>query len=546
MIAASILAILILTIYPVLALARYAIGGEGSPTIRYFNELFTNDFYAQVLMNTIYLATTSIALSSLLGISFAWILTRTNVLFRSFLETALIVPFFVPPLVGVLSWILLVGPQGLLDFVSRRLFETAVSFPIYSQWGIVLVNALEYVPMIFMFSSNTLKSMDPSLEEASLMSGAGTFQTAIRVTLPVSAPGVLSGIIIAYTLSLGMFAAPLLLGTGKGIFTIATLVYELINHSPPNYAQASALSIWLAVIAVATVLLQRRVLGARKFVTVTGKGFRSHVIDLKTRKYPVSCVCIMFAAINLAPIIALILASLMRYYSFDALLNTLSFTLENYKLILLEYPAAARSIYNSLLLAFSGATLGIALSFMMAFIAVRMKARGSELLDYANFIPLALPTAIFGAGLLEAWIYSPIRLYGTLWILLMGYLGYYNLFGYRAMTSGLAQIHPELEEASTLSGASFLKTLRSIMVPLLKPAILTGWLFLFISMLRDISVSIFVYSFGSEVMSVELLAIWDSGGFAPSAALALVQTGIIFGAVYVMQRILGADISSIV
>jgi len=459
----------------------------------------------------------------IIGTALAWAVVRTDMPGRRLVELASIVPFISTPLTGALAWILLMSPQtGLINQAWRFISGSGSIFNIYSIWGIIFVEALYEAPLVFLLVAGALRSMDPTLEEASLSAGAGTARTTLRVTLPLVAPAILAGALLVFILAAEQFAVPAVLGTPAKIRVLTTSIWEAQSVYPPRDGLAAALSVTLLVIALGGLWLHRRLLGARSYTTVAGKAARPRRIQLGAFRWALLAVCVSYLLLAVVlPIVTIFVSSIRTIWTAD--FRWEQFTLANYSRVLFDYPAAERAIVNSLGLAIFGATATILLCALIAFLSQRARLPGHRILDTLTMLPMGFPGIVLAVGLLHAWITPPFVLYGTIWILFVAYLTRYLPVGVRSVSASLAQIHPELEESSLASGATWLQTFRYVTLPLLKPGLAAGWALLFVAFTRELSASILLYSPRLEVLSVVIYDLYQEGGFRTLSALTTLQ-----------------------
>jgi iron(III) transport system permease protein len=469
------------------------------------------------------------------GLFFSWVVTRTNTPLRGVVETAGVMPLFVPPLVAALAWSLLGSPKtGIVNIlVGARVID------MYSVSGVMVLFGIYYAPYIYMFTASALRNMDPSLEEASEVSGVGPFATVFRITLPLIAPAILSGAILAFVVMLGIYGIPAILATPAGETFLTTYIYTLIVWTPPLYGQAAATSLILIVATALCVYLQQRVIGARSYVTVAGKAFKPKIIDLGPWRYATLAFAALYVLIVvILPYLALFIAAFRKFMFIPDVASI--FDVSRYSLghfvDLFANPLALRSIGNSLLIGIITAFLGGALSFAVGYTVHRSKAPGRRLIDFVATVPVAIPGLVIGVAYLWAWVGLPGGLYGTIWILALSFIARFLPDTMKALSSSLVQIHRELEEASTICGRSLFATVRHIVLPLAWPGILSGMTLLFVLSIRELGSAMFLYTNDSIPMSVLMLNLWEGGNIGLAAAFSLVQSALLLVIVVVANR----------
>jgi len=511
----------------------------GRWTVAWYVQVYSTGGNYQALVNSLMVGAGSAAFATLLGTLLAWIVTRTDTPCRTLLEVAALVPFICPPFIGALAWTLLGSPNtGLLNQWARKLSGIERFMNIYSLGGMVLVIGLYTAPFVLLIVGGALRSMDASMEEASMMAGAGQAATTVLVTLPMVAPAILAGAFLAFVLALEQFGVPAVLGLPARIPVLTTKIWTTISEYPPQYGQGAALCVVLLLLTVVGVLLQRQLLQRRRFTTVTGKGAHPRLVRLGGLRFLALGLGVVYlVAAMVLPMGVLILASFRSVWTQQLAWSQL--TLGNYGYILVQYPLSRLAMTNSILLGAGGATLGILLAAIVSFLTLRARLPGHLALGQLAMLPLAFPGTVLAYGMLRAWIQPPLVLYGTMWILLAAYVGRYLPYGVQSTSSSLAQIHPELEESSLMSGASWPATFRFITIPLLRSGVLAGWILLFVSFLRELSASVLLYTPKQVVLSVALFDLWASGDIGYLAALSVLMIAVAVAALAAL-RWLGA------
>jgi iron(III) transport system permease protein len=514
-----------LALVPLVYLAWGTFFDASGFTVGGFERAYGDDRIGELFINSLSFAIGAAALSLTVGTTLAYLNVRTAVPFKALFFAASIVPLIIPGILYTISWIFLASPQiGLLNAALEPIFGTA-PFDIFTIWGMIWVEGLHSSPIVFLLMVAAFRSMDPSLEESALMSGATRIQTLRKVTLPLVRPALLSSVLIILITSLESFEVPALLGLQNGIYVFTSRIYFVLRTYPPDLAAAGALAVSLLVIAVIGVAIARLLAGrgSKTFQTITGKGFRPRPMELGKWK-PVVGVGILFYffATVLAPLIVLIYTSLLPFYRAPTLDAVQSFTLENYASVL-QLNQAQTALQNSLVLGLSAATLVMAFMAVSAWIAVRSRIPGRGLLEQLTFVPLVIPGLVLGLSLSFVYLRSPIPIYGTLFILLIAYITKYMPYGMRYATTSMGQISGELEESALVSGASWWQTFRRVLLPLLSPGIMAGWIYILVVSFRELSSSILLYSPGNEVLSILIFEQYENGQFTVLAALGVLM-----------------------
>ena len=530
----------VLVLYPVFFLFQAALD-VGDPQVRpptaygfdNFNAIFQ---YPQILLNTLTVSVAATVMALVFGFVMAWILTRTNVPGRHLFEQLMAVPYYLTPLLGALAWSLLGSPEsGFINQIWRALGGTGHLIDINTAYGIAWVMALFEGSVAFVMIAAVMKSMDPALEEASQIMGAGRIRTMLRITLPLLIPGVLGAAIFVFAEMLGSFAAALVLGTPNRYYVITTAIYQLVQQYPPKIQVAAAMGVSLFAVMFFMLFLYRRIVMAGSYVTITGKAFRPRVADVGPLRYMLLGVCVLYllAAVGL-PLVTLLYASLQKIaVAFPTAEN---WTLENFR-VAMTMNAVRSALTNSLLLGFGTATIGVVLMGLLAWLIYRSRLPGSGLIEYVVMFPQAVPRLVFAFGLMWAWVVFPIPIYGTLWLLLLAYLTVFLPLGVRTIAGVMLQIDKSLEECAQMCGAPWAFRVRTVTIPLLMPGLVAAWLLLFIASIRELGASILLMGPHSKVITPSIVESWFGTSSELTAALALIQTLVVAIAMIVLVAV---------
>src|SRR6476661_1418955 len=354
----------ILVLYPIAFLLQASLS-VGDPQARPPEAYGLDNYadlprYGHIFANTLVVAVAASVMAVALGFVMGWILSRTNVPGRGALEQLMALPYYVTPLMGALAWSLLASPSGgFLNQLWRAAGGESHLIDITTPYGIAWVMVLFEGSVAFVMIGAVMKSMDPALEEASQVLGAGRARTMLRVTLPLVIPGVLGAAIFVFAEMLGSFAVALVLGTPNRYYVITTAIYQLIQQYPPRIQIAAAMGTSLFAVMFLMLFLYRRIVTAGSYVTITGKAFRPRVADVGRLRYLLFGVCLFYLAVSVVlPIATLLFASVQKIaVAFPTADNC---TLDNFRAAM-SMNAAGSALTNSLILAFATATIGIGL-----------------------------------------------------------------------------------------------------------------------------------------------------------------------------------------
>ena len=526
-----------LVLYPVFFIVTESLNvgdpGQFPPAKLGFDNFYNLYEDARIIGNTALVACLSTVMAVTFGFTLAWILTRTAIPGRAVLERLLQLPYYMTPLVGALAWGILAGPKtGLINQFSTLLGVSADIVDIYSPYGIAWVMALFEGTVAFVMISAAMKSMDPSLEESSRVLGAGKLRTALRVTLPMVLPAVVSATIFVFAEMLGSFAAALVLGIPGRFHVITTAIWQSATSYPPEYGRAAAMGLSLFAVMLLMLALSRLILQRGNYATITGKAFRPRPLEVGRLRLPLACVCWLYVVMSVfLPLAALLLTSFQKFAT--VILPQSVFTLANYQTAL-QMGALGSALENSLLLGLIVATLAVPLVSLLAWLIYRGNAPGGRAIESVVMFPQAVPRMVFGLGLLWAWLWVPIPIYGTLWLLGIAYLTVFLPLGMRTMAGVVMQVDRALDECARVCGASWTYQMRTITLPLLRPGMAAAWLLIFIAGVRELGVSLFLMGPHAKVIAPSIINSWLNSSSELSAAMALLQTATVFVAVAVL------------
>jgi iron(III) transport system permease protein len=534
-----------LSLYPTVflfygSLTDAPLGVPGHFTLQNYVRAYTDPEAYPLLLNSFIFGLGSSGLSVLLASTLAWITIRTNAPFRRLFELTAIIPNILPPLLVSISWVMLLNPSnGLINASLVKLLGIDRGpFNIYSLTGLIFVEALILTPLAFLIIAAALKSMDPSLEESAKTLGSSEFGVASRITFPLIRPAILAAATLNFVRAVESFDTPAIIALPARIEVFTTKIWrEALGSFPTNHNLAATYGVGILAIALIFVYLYRRFTSqVESFSTVTGKGFRPHQIDLGTWRYLASTVAfLLLVLLVLLPILVLLLVALLPYYHVPTWQTWSHLTLDHFRYIWAT-PRVHKAFANSLFLSLVGATACMLLASLASYISVRTKLAGRAILEGLVFIPWAFPGTALALGLLWAYVDFPIPVYATIWIILIAYVTRFLPYGMRAVSSTIIQVHKELEEASVACGAGFLATFRRVLIPMMRPGVMAGWIILVTIFMREFSATLFLYSPGSEPLGPLLYFLYLDGMRGRVAAIGLVISVISVILIAIAQR----------
>jgi iron(III) transport system permease protein len=504
---------------------------------------FTTPGILSAIGNTFSLAITRQAVALLIGAFFAWLVARTDIPMKGFLEFLFWLSFFLPALPETMGWILLLDPKyGLLNqaLVGLGIVGQPI-FNIYSFWGIVWAHLGGSVSVKVMLLAPAFRNLDAALEESSRISGANGWHTFFHIIIPVMAPAILVTTILGLIRSLEAFEIELLLGTPIGLQVYSTKIHELVTWEPPQFAPAMALSTLFLGLLLFMVALQRRYIGKRVYTTVTGRGFSMRRTQLGLWRYPAFALVLTFALfITVIPTTLLVMGTFMKLFGFFHIANP--WTLENWRATLGD-PVLFRSIWNTLAVGLGSGAMGVFFYAFIAYMIVKTRHHGRWLLDFLSWLPWSIPGILLGMALLWTFLQTKIFLpiYGTVYLLMIAMVIKSMPFGTQMIKSVLLQLGNDLEEASKVCGGTWFDTFRRVIMPLIMPALVTVGLVGFISAARDISTVVLLGSGKSRTLSLLMLDFAAGAEFEKATVVAVMVVGLVVIAALI-ARALGGQV----
>ena len=539
-----VVALLVLILVPVAYVLYGSFQSEapGSPDSKFtwanWIVAYSSPNYLRALGNTVLLGIVVSALSLAVGGALAWIIVRTDAPWRNQLAIFAIVPLMISNLITTLAWIALMAPNaGFINAWGRNHLGIRTLFDIYSFSGIVLVHVLHYSSFAFISLFAALRSIDSSLEEASYTLGYGPGQTGLKMTLPLIMPAISTTFLVIFVFVAENFSVPTLLGTPVGFQTLPSLIYYNMAVSPtqPNLAAAcGTMLLWIALLGA---LFQRRLSGtAKSYVTIGGKGGRSRIVQLGRWRFAATALVLLFLFLAvLLPYIVLVLGSFLNFLTPNIRVG--SFTLDNYRALLIGDNVPA--VVNSLVFAGLGGFGMMVLYVAIGFAVTKRRQSWARIADYVTIIPTAIPALILGMGLIWTFVGLPIPVYGTAAILMIAYFSRFIGFGVRQAKNALGQVSGDLTEAARIGGASPLRAFWDVLVPIIRPSLLSLWTVLFIFIFMEISATILLYTPDTRTLSTVLWNYMGSGSQTRAFAVAVLQATLIFVLLILTDRKFG-------
>jgi iron(III) transport system permease protein len=512
----------LLTISPVLMLVvgsfSEGFGTFGNFTVDKYAQAYTDPELTVVLWNTLIFTSGSAAVATLLALFLSYTNTRTNIPFKFFFGIISIVPMMIPHILFAVSWVLLLNPSnGILNRLLIGLFGLKTAFfNIYSLPGMILVEGLLDLPIAYLIIAPAMSAFDVSLEESSKVCGASALRTLTRVTLPVLRPAILASVILVIVRCIASFAVPSVIGMPGRIYVLATHIYRIISTGfAADYGKAAAVGMSALAASILLIYLYRYLTSeSGRYVTISGRGFKPALIDLKLSRFPLMGVIGLLSFVLIVlPVMVLFYTSMLPYVMVPTAKAFSQMSWKNWEEVLRD-PISLLALRNSITLGVVGATLGVILSILVSYVIVKVRTT-------LSFLSFSFPGIVIGVGFM--WFFVRTPLYATIWALLIGYIATYLPYGIRPLSSAFVQIHSHLEESSRVCGASAFATMRRIVIPLLIPGILSGWILMATMFVRELTLSVVLSRPGSEVLAVQILRFAEDGLWGRLSALGIIM-----------------------
>src|SRR6266576_3527759 len=538
---ALVLLLAALVLLPMFRLLMTSLTGDARQlTLEHYHQLFADPAFLEPLLTTLWTSAAVGVLCVLAAAPMSWLVSRTDLPGKRLLRTLILASFVTPPFLGAFAWVLLGGPNaGLINqwyyaLFGLKPFEAAPLINIFSAGGMVFVMALYTFPYVFTFVANSLDVIPSELEEASAILGAPAWRTALDITLPLVMPALLAGFLIAFLQSMTLFGTPAILALPAGIDTMTTKIWSLFQF-PPQLGLAAAASLPLLVITVALLRAQSALMGRRGYSVIGGKsGSAGKPIRLGGWKVPAVALFVAVLGCSIAlPYGVLVRTAFVRNWS-APLAGNLS--LEHWRFVFFEFSQTRLALQNTFVLGFSAATAGTLLVTVIGYLSLRKLVWGHRYLAFLTTAPVAIPGIVLAVGLFLSYTRPPLVLYGTLSIIFLAYVTKELPVGYQQIASSLRAVHPELEDASRIFGATRLRALVDVTTPLIRNGVIATWIFIFIGSIRELSATILLFTAQTKTISVTMFDLRESNDWGPIAVLSITMLLITFAMILLINH----------
>jgi len=513
------------TLLPVVAVVIAAVrsGTPDSPgaswTLSGLKQVYTTDLIVKPLLDTLKTCVPATAIALVLGVTFAWLVARTDMATRSVLERIILTPVYFSPLAIAVGWITVYAPHtGLLSEILKLDFTN-----VYSTTTITLFIGVVFAPYVYLVSIGALQNMDAGFEDAGAILGTKAIRRFWSITIPMLRPQLLASSLLVFTQSTAMFAEPLIFGTRFGFTNLPIAIYSQINSYPYNYSLATAISTTMLIISLIGLAIYWRALQqVDRFVSAQGRGFSNRRTNLGKLRWPAAGLMWAYLlVVILLPAAGLLLTSLRPFLSPKFEWSTLGgkqwrTTFDN--------PVVVHSIYNTVQLAAGVATGAVLIGFLVSYYVVRRPLPFARILDGVSILPIGLPSLVLGVGFVWAYLALPKGVYGTSWSLGLALFTIVIPQAIRTLDAGLRQIGRQPEEAAAILGAGTGRTMLRVAFPMVRSSLLSTWLFVFLLVSIQVSVPLVLRTPGNDVLAVSLwAAVTESGNLPVGCVIALIQ-----------------------
>jgi iron(III) transport system permease protein len=546
----SVLILVIVVAVPILLILWTALFVDGSLNTRDILKVLSQPDTYEALKNSLIIAAGVTFFSTITGVFFAWLVSRTDLPLKETMKVLFLIPFMLPPFIGALAWKMLLSPRAgyINKFLSDLFGMDGSLFNIYSLSGIIAVETMYLFPFVFIQVAGALERMDPTLEESARISGAGLLTITRKITIPLMTPSIAAGALLVALYSLAHFGVPAILGTERGIYNIPTKIYEQIYQSGGSFVAIRTGTILSSILLIAAGLIlyiQNLVLKAGRFQVIAGKSMRPMLLKLRGLKIPLFLFSILYIFITvILPTATIFLVGSLKTYGISFTLENMG--LANLKYILFQWKMTKDAIWNSLYLALGAASVTMIVGTLISYSIVKIKVRGRFILEFLGLLPFSVPGTVIAIGVILMWSGKfGINLYNTAWIIFIAYIARYMAFSLKSNSAALEQVSDSLEEAARACGATHWQSLKDIVIPLIKPGMVAAFFLVFLPALRELTTSILLYGPRTRTIGVAIYALNEDGETVYAATLASVALVIIIVGQLVIKRITRSRIKGI-
>lgn len=479
---------------------------KGSFSLESFKRVYTYDLNWTALINTLVISGLTTLFGVILAFPLAFLVGRTDMYGKKFFRTLFVTTYMVPPYVGAMAWLRLLNPNaGVLNKFLMQMFNLPKApFNIYTVGGIVWVLTCFYYPYAFITISRAMEKMDPSLEEASKISGASPLKTLMTITIPMMTPSIIAAGLLVFVASASAFGIPSIIGAPGQIYTVTTRIIDFVHiGSDEGLNDAMVLAVFLMVIANIVLYITTFIIGKRQYITMSGKSTRPNIVELGKWRMPITVIISIFSFfVVILPFVTVALTSFTVNMGKPISLSNMSMSAWNK---VFSRASILSSTKNSIIAGLAAAFFGIMISCIMAYLLQRTNVKGKRIPDFLITLGSGTPSVTIALALIISMSGKfKINIYNTLTIMIIAYMIKYMLMGMRTVVSAMSQVHPSLEEAAQISGANWLRMLKDVTLPLIGASIVAGFFLIFMPSFYELTMSTLLYSSNTKTIGYEL------------------------------------------
>lgn len=505
-IAISVLLLMYFIVFPLLVLIYDSFFVDGVLDISNYREVYGKAVNWKSLTNTVQLAFIVMIASVLVTFPMAWLVGRTDLPFKKAFRTILVASYMIPPYVGAIAWVQLLNPSvGYLNNIFKAVFGLSQApFNIYTMGGLAWVLTLFYSPFAFITISRAMEKMDPTLEEAARISGSSPLRTLKDVTLPLMMPSIVAGGLLVFIAAASCFGIPAIVGMPGNIEVMTTRIVTFVYQGDAaGIRNATALAVSMMIIANGLLFFMSYLLSHKDYTTISGKSTRPNMVELGKWK-PLALLIVggyAFIAVIL-PLGSIVMTSFLVSMSKGVELG--NFGIDAW-IPVITSSQYMESIWRSVVYGVVAACIGTVLALFVAYLSVKTKITGRPLPDLLVVLGGATPSIVISLALIITFSGNyGLNIYSTMWILVVSYLVKYMTMSVRTIAASLSQVHSSLEEAALNSGASWIRTCKDIIIPLIAPSIVAGWFLIFMPSFYELTMSNLLYGADTKTIGVLL------------------------------------------
>jgi iron(III) transport system permease protein len=544
-IGAIVLFLVVFQVFPILYLIFRSFFSTGSFSLDAFKRVYSYPLNWDALSNTLVSAGLAMVFGVIIAFPLAWLVGRTNLYGKKFFRTLFVMTYMVPPYVGAMAWLRLLNPTvGNLNVVLKAIFGLSkMPFNIYSVGGLVWVLTTFYYPYAFITISRAMEKMDPSLEEASRISGASPLKTLATITMPMMAPSIVAAALLVFVSAASCYGIPSIIGAPGQIHTVTTRIIDFVYiGSQEGLTDATTMAVFLMIVANIVLYVSTFVVGRRQYITVSGKSTRPNIVDLGRWRVFFTLLVGLFAfIIVILPFLTVAATSITVNMGNPLRPDNITF---RYWERIFTRKAILQSAWNSLVSGALAATAGMIVSCVMAWLLTRTRVKGRRLPDFLITVGSGTPSVVIALALIMTMSGRfGINIYNTLSIMIIAYMIKYLLMGMRTVVSAMSQIHPSLEEASQISGAGWLRVFKDVTIPLIGPSVVAGWFLIFMPSFYELTMSTLLYSTNTKTLGYELFTYQTYHSQQTASALATAILLLVIGVNWLLNKLTGGEFS---